>query len=170
MLWHEANVLKLRDIVQPNVKAAEDCRSPGRYRVCRDRTKLRQLFGLRQPSGALQWKSGRGLPQSKTLRVRGGAGNCASFLDCASPLALCNGKAAEDCRSPRRFAFEGAPEIAPAFWTAPALWRFAMEKRQKTAAVQDAIAFAGTEQNCASFWTAPVTWRYAVQDDKRVFV
>ena len=45
-----------------------------------------------------------------------------------------------------------------------------MEKRQKTAAVQDAIAFAGTEQNCASFWTAPVTWRYAVQDDKRVFV
>jgi len=96
-------VLKLRDIVQPNVKAAEDCRSPGRYRVCRDRTKLRQLFGLRQPSGALQWKSGRGLPQSKTLRVRGGAGNCASFLDCASPLALCNGKAAEDCRSPGRY-------------------------------------------------------------------
>ena len=37
------------------------------------------------------------------------------------------------------------------------------KKRQKTAAVQDAIAFAGAGQNCASFWTAPALWRFEEQ-------
>src|SRR6185369_5720755 len=71
-------------------------------------------FGLRQPSGAFpliarrRSKSGRGLPQSKTLREdRGG-------------------------------------RLSARFWTAPVLWRFSthrmssVQKRQRTAAVQDA--------------------------------
>src|SRR2546425_596619 len=64
-------------------------------------------FGLRQSSGAFGRhgrhesgsplalldgvggaKSGRGLPQSRTLRVREGRPNGRQLLDCASPLAL----------------------------------------------------------------------------------
>jgi hypothetical protein len=33
-------------------------------------------------------------------------------------------KAAEDCRSPRRFAFAEAIGCSARFWSAPALWRF----------------------------------------------
>jgi hypothetical protein len=42
--------------------------------------------GCSEAQGAA--KSGRGLPQSKTLRVFGGVGERGSVLDCASPLAL----------------------------------------------------------------------------------
>ena len=64
-------------------------------------------FGLRQPSGAfasgasgggrakpccqshpVRGKSGRGLPQSKTLRASRGRVEVRQVLDCASPLAL----------------------------------------------------------------------------------
>ena len=33
-------------------------------------------------------------------------------------------KAAEDCRTPRRFAFVRAPDSCASFWTAPVLWHF----------------------------------------------
>src|SRR5947207_2051889 len=87
-------------------------------------------------------KSGRGLPQSKTLRDRRGRREVRQVLDCASPLALClcagdgrrgklsldfftlAGKAVEDYRSPRRFATAEAAEKSARFWTAPVLWRF----------------------------------------------
>ena len=36
----------------------------------------------------------------------------------------CLQKAAEDCRTPRRFAFVRAPDSCASFWTAPVLWRF----------------------------------------------
>jgi hypothetical protein len=36
-------------------------------------------------------------------------------------------KAVEDYRTPRRFAFSGTSERAPASWSAPALWRFGIQ-------------------------------------------
>jgi hypothetical protein len=68
---------------------------------------------------------------------------CRQVLDCASPLALSDAwggrrlklglsfstlgeKAAEDGRSPRRFATAEAAANSARFWSAPVLWRFRM--------------------------------------------
>ena len=87
-------------------KAVEDYRSPRRFATIRALGSA-PAFGLRQPSGAFgsgrelddgrnfalslitfRWKSGRGLPQSKTLRDHQGRWEVRQLLDCASPLAL----------------------------------------------------------------------------------
>src|SRR6266511_3162132 len=83
--------------------------------------------------------SGRGLPHSKTLRVHQDRRGVRQLLDCATPLALLERRvaddsrasfagraggarrtAAEDCRTPRRFAFTKTGGKCASFWTAPA--------------------------------------------------
>src|SRR6266545_4642343 len=131
-------------------------------------------LGVRQSSGALAPdagttngkarprpsrgppKSGRGLPQSKTLRDSQGRWELRQVLECASPLALWHRtlerqtakrgrdrrevlrKAVEGYRSPRRFATPRAAGNSARSWSAPVLWRFGTgrwnDKRQSAAA------------------------------------
>ena len=88
-------------------------------------------------SGSQLPKSGRGLPQSKTLRDQSGRWEVRQVLECASPLALwprawdettgetlfsassrSRGKAVEGYRSPRRFATLEAAGKSARFWSA----------------------------------------------------
>src|SRR6266545_3758381 len=142
--------------------------------------------------------SGRGPPHSKTLRVHQGRGGVRQLLDCASPLALLERRvtddrrasfagraggarrtAAEDCRTPRRFAFTKTGGKCASFWTCASPLAL-LEKRvtddgrasfagrprgARRTAGEDCrtprrFAFTKAEVGCASFWTAPVLWRF----------
>ena len=57
-----------------------------RTSITRDTLAVWSVWSAQSSTSAIE--SGKGLPQSKTLRVFGSNGERASVLDCASPLAL----------------------------------------------------------------------------------
>ena len=141
-------------------KAAEDCRSPRRSAPA-DRARKSVRFW----TAPVLWSfdCARAVLDARNLVV--------TF----TPLGP---KAAEGCRSPRRFAPANHARKSARFWTAPVLWRFHCAR-----AVRDArdlvVSFTPLEpkaaEDCRSprrsapadharksarFWTAPVLWRF----------
>jgi hypothetical protein len=124
----------------PVAKAAEDCRSPRRFARTHPTAifwsafrlgvlgTLGGIFGSNaMPHAAPQaMKTERAVVSAQRLGVRQSAGAFGG-----APVA----KAAEDCRSPRRFArTHPAAILGSAGWKPAHRW----QKRQRTAAVQDA--------------------------------
>ncbi len=97
-----------------------EVRVPLAFWGCETRDERNHVLSLTTIVG----KSGRGLPQSKTLRDVRGRWKVRQVLDCASPLALWR-------RAREGTAGETWHQSSLTYiWTAPVLWRFGNERRK----------------------------------------